>query len=218
MTSQAKISLVSAALLASLGLASGSALAVQQGDILVRAGVANVSPTGESDELTSIAAGAKVEADDATSLGINFTYMATDNIGVELLAAWPFSHDINGMGSISGLGKVAETDQLPPTVTVQWHFMPSNNIRPFVGAGVNYTTFFNTQTTGALTGVGLDLDSSWGLAAEAGVDIDINSDWFVSGQVWYMDIDTDATIGNGIGTYSVSIDPWAYMIGIGTKF
>lgn len=218
MTPQTKIALVSAALAASLGITSGSALAVQQGDILVRAGIAQVAPTGESDELTGIAPGARVEADDGTSLGINFTYMATDNIGVELLAAWPFGHDIEATGSISGLGTVAETDQLPPTVTVQWHFMPSSNIRPFVGAGVNYTTFFNTETQGALTNVGLNLDSSWGLAAEGGVDIDINSDWFVSGQVWYMDIDTDATIGNGIGTYNVSIDPWAYMVGIGTKF
>lgn len=218
MTPQTKITLVSAALAASLGITSGSALAVQQGDILVRAGVAYVSPTGESDELTSIAGGAKVEADDAASFGINFTYMATDNIGVELLAAWPFSHDIEAKGSIAGLGTVAETDHLPPTVTVQWHFMPSSNIRPFVGAGVNYTTFFNTDTKGALEGVGLDLDSSWGLAAEAGVDIDINSDWFVSAQVWYMDINTDATLGDGIGTYEVEIDPWVGMIGIGTKF
>lgn len=218
MTPQSKISLVAAMLATGLG-ASGSALAVQQGDILVRAGVAYVSPTGESDDITGLpVAGAKVEADSAASFGINFTYMATDNIGVELLAAWPFSHNIEGKGSIAGLGEVAETDHLPPTVTVQYHFMPSNNIRPYVGAGVNYTTFFNTDTKGHLEGVGLNLDSSWGLAAEAGVDIDINSDWFVSAQVWYMDIDTEATIGDGIGTYDVAIDPWVGMIGLGTKF
>lgn len=217
MTPQSKMTLVAAALALSLG-ASGSALAVQQGDILVRAGVAYVSPTGESDELTSIAAGAKIEADNAASLGITLAYMATDNIGVGLLAAWPFSHDIEAKGSIAGLGTVAETDHLPPTVTLQYHFMPSNSIRPFVGAGVNYTTFFNTDTKGALEGVGLNLDSSWGLAAEAGVDIDINSDWFVSAQVWYIDINTDAKLGNGIGTYEVEIDPWVGMIGIGTKF
>lgn len=221
MTPRTKHSMFSAALAASLGLACGSALAVQQGDILVRAGVAGVLPSGESDEITGIAAGAKVEADDGISLGINFTYMATDNVGVELLAAWPFSHDIKPTGTLPGLGvtsTVAETDQLPPTVTLQWHFAPSSNIRPYVGAGLNYTTFFNTSTSGALTNVGLNLDSSWGLAGEAGVDIDINNDWFVSGQVWYMDIDTEATIGNGIGKYDVAIDPWVYMVGIGTHF
>lgn len=218
MTPQTQITLVSAVLAASLGSTSGSALAVQQGDILVRAGIAQVAPTGESNELTGLAAGARVEADEGISLGITLAYMTTDNIGVGLLAAWPFGHDIEATGSIAGLGTVAETDQLPPTVTLQWHFMPANNIRPFVGAGVNYTTFFNTETKGALTNVGLNLDSSWGLAAEAGVDIDINNDWFVSGQVWYLDIDTEATIGDGIGTYDVEIDPWVLMVGLGTKF
>lgn len=214
---QSKTPLLSLALIIALGISAPS-LAVQQGDFLVRAGVANVSPTGKSDEITGIAAGAKVEADSGTSLGLTLTYMATDNIGIGVLAAWPFSHDIKAKGSIAALGKVAETDQLPPTVTLQWHFTPQSKVRPFVGAGVNYTTFFNTKTTGALTDVGLDLDSSWGLAAEAGVDVDINSDWFVSGQVWYLDIDSEATIGDGIGKYDVAIDPWVVMLGIGTKF
>lgn len=215
---QYKTPLLTLALITALGSSAPSLAGIQQGDILVRAGIANVSPTGESDEITGIAAGAKVEADSGTSLGLNFTYMATDNIGIELLAAWPFGHDIKAKGSIAALGKVAETDQLPPTVTVQWHFAPQSNIRPFVGAGVNYTTFFNTKTTGALTDVGLNLDSSWGLAAVAGVDIDVTSDWFVSGQVYYMDIDSEATIGDGIGKYDVAIDPWVVMLGIGTKF
>lgn len=218
MTTQLQCSLTAAALSAGLSLLSGSALAVSQGDLLIRAGVAHVAPSGSSDEITGIAAGAKVEADSSTSLGLTLTYMATDNLGIGVLAAWPFSHDINATGSIAALGKVAETDQLPPTVTLQWHFAPTSNIRPYVGAGVNYTTFFNTSTTGALTNVGLNLDSSWGLAGEAGVDIDINNDWFVSGQVWYLDIDTEATIGNGIGTYDVAIDPWVVMVGLGTHF
>jgi outer membrane protein len=217
MTPQNKLSLVSIALTATLGLASASALAVQQGDILVRVGAAHVAPTGESEDITAIAAGAKVEADSATSLGLNFTYMVTDNVGVELLAAWPFEHDIKATGSIAALGEVAETKQLPPTVTAQWHFIPQGSIRPFVGLGVNYTNFFSEDTKGALAGSSLKLDDSWGLAGELGVDIDVGSNWFVSGQVWYMDIDTEATL-DGAVKFDVEIDPWAYMIGVGTKF
>lgn len=217
MTPHIKIALVSAALAA---VTSGSALAVQQGDILVRAGVAHVAPNGESDEITAIGAGAKVEADSGTSFGINFTYMATDNVGVELLAAWPFSHDITATGTIGALGEVGETDHLPPTVTVQWHFMPSSNIRPFVGAGINYTNFFSEDTKGALSTHDLSLDDSWGYALEAGIDVDINSNWFVSGQVWYMDIDTEASLSGPVYNtqFDVEIDPWVYMLGIGTKF
>lgn len=220
MTAQAQLTLVSAALAATLGLAAGPAAAVQQGDILVRAGVAHVAPSGESDEITAIAAGAKVEADSGTSFGINFTYMVTDNIGVQALAAWPFNHDIEAKGSIAGLNEVAETDHLPPTVTVQWHFAPQSNIRPYVGAGINYTTFFDEGTKGALAGHNLSLDDSWGYALEAGLDVDINNNWFVSGQVWYMDIDTEASLTGPVYNtkFDVEIEPWVFMVGVGTKF
>ncbi|MBU1191112.1 MAG: outer membrane beta-barrel protein [Gammaproteobacteria bacterium] len=217
---QLKTPLLTLALLTTLGASAPSLAGVQQGDILVRAGVAYVSPQGDSDEITGIGAGAKVEADDATSLGITFTYMATDNIGIGVLAAWPFEHDIDAEGSIAALGTVAEIEHLPPTVTLQWHFTPSSNVRPYVGAGINYTTFFSEDTKGALASHDLSLDDSWGLALEAGVDIDINSDWFLSGQVWYLDIDTDASLRGPVfnTNFDVEIDPWVMMLGVGTKF
>lgn len=217
---QLKTPLLTLALLTTLGASAPSLAGVQQGDLLVRAGVAYVSPQGDSDEITGIGAGARVEADGAPSLGITATYMATDNLGVGVLAAWPFKHDIDATGSIAGLGRVAETKHLPPTVTLQWHFTPSNTVRPYVGAGINYTNFFSEDTKGALAGHKLSLDDSWGLALEAGVDIDINSDWFVSGQVWYLDIETDATLsGPTFNTnFDVEIDPWVVMLGVGTKF
>ena len=217
MTPQTKRALVSVVVAAGLGLGSGAALAVQQGDILVRVGIAHVAPDADSEPVPGFGAASKVDVDSATSLGLTLTYMATDSLGVGLLAAWPFKHDIEGAGSIAGAGKVAETKHLPPTVTAQWHFAPQSNVRPFVGAGLNYTAFFSEKTTGAIAGTSLKLDDSWGLAAEAGVDVDINDRWFVSGQVWYLDIDTEATI-NGVASFDVDIDPWVFMIGLGTKF
>ena len=83
-----------------------------------------------------------------------------------------------------------------------------------------YTNFFSEDTKGALAGHSISLDDSWGLGLEAGVDIDINNDWFVSGQVWYLDIDTEASLsGPTFNTnFDVEIDPWIVMLGIGTKF
>lgn len=211
--------LLTLALITALGISAPSQ-AVQQGDLLVRAGVAYVSPQGDSDEITGIAAGARVEADAAPSLGITATYMATDNLGVGVLASWPFKHDIDATSSIAGLGTVAETKHLPPTVTLQWYFTPSSTVRPYVGAGINYTNFFSEDTKGALASHSISLDDSWGLALEAGVDVDINSDWFVSGQVWYLDIDTEASLSGPVYNtkFDVEIDPWVVMLGVGTKF
>jgi outer membrane protein len=92
-----------------------------------------------------------------------------------------------------------------------------------VGAGVNYTHFFDSEVRGGLdvSGADLDIDDSWGLAAQAGVDIDIDETWFVNFDVKYIDIDADAHLKNtAAGTVKVDIDvdPIVWGIGIGRTF
>lgn len=197
-----------------LGLLTSSAAAVQQGDWLLRFGLTNVSPDDSSGTFSGApTVGAAVDGD--TQPSFNITYMLRDNIGIEVLGALPFSHDITATGGASG--KVADTKQLPPTISLQYHFKPAASTRPYVGLGLNYTTFFDTNTTGALAGTSLDLDDSFGLAAQAGVDIDINQDWFFNADVRYIDIETTAT-SSALGNIDVSIDPWVFTLGVGTAF
>lgn len=206
-----KSKMVTGALLsAGLILGAGSALAYQAGDFVVRAGAAGVMPTGDSDPIPALS-NAKIEAQDAWSLGLTFTYMATDNIGVGVLAAWPFEHDVDVVGG----GEIASAKQLPPTVTLQYHFNGGSALHPYVGAGLNYTTFFSEDIN--ITGASLELDDSWGYALEAGADYDLGNDWLVSGQVWYLDIDTEANV-TGVPKFDVEIDPWVVMVGVGKKF
>ncbi|NEK92069.1 MAG: OmpW family protein, partial [Xanthomonas euvesicatoria] len=93
-------------------------------------------------------------------------YFIADNLGIEVLAALPFEHDI----ALRGLGRVGSTKHLPPVISLQYHFNSQGRLSPFVGAGINYTRFFSTDTRGALAGSELELDDSWGLALHAGVD------------------------------------------------
>lgn len=190
------------------GLLTGVANAYQAGDWLVRGGIWGAFP--KSDNL-SLPLGT-VEVDDGVTFGFNITHMISPNLGVELLGAWPFSHDIQLGGR-----KVGETKHLPPTVTLQYHFLPQNPIRPYVGLGLNYTFFFDESTTGALTGTKLSLKDSWGLAAQAGVDIDVTPDWFLNLDVHYIDIDTKAKV-NGASLGTVEIDPWVFGINLGARF
>ena len=206
-------------------LALPTANAYEAGDWIVRAGAAGVYPTGESDDIfpSVLGKGAKVEADYAWSLGLNFTYMATDNIGIELLAAWPFSHDIDCTGTISALGTCAETKHLPPTLTAQYHFDTGTKWHPYLGLGINYTYFFDEDTKGTLADLGSDLSlsGSWGFAGEAGLDYEFDNNWLVSAQLWYIGIKPEATLSiDGVGTdkFDVSINPWVVMLGVGYKF
>ena len=228
MKSGYKLSLVAAATAMCLQGVATSAMALDAGDFLVRGRIINVNPNDDSDNINPLT-NATVSVDDATTLELDFTYMFTANFGLELILATT-NHDINGEDSIASLGKVADTGVLPPTLTAQYHFMPSSNIRPYVGAGVNYTIFYDEETKNSLTtalgatDTELSLDDSYGLAGQVGVDIDISGGWFFNADVKYIQISTEAEIkskGPGaaqLDKFDVDINPWVFGIGVGTTF
>src|SRR5690606_32177894 len=154
--------------------------------------------------------GIELDVKDSTRPSLSLTYMATRHMGIELLAAAPFKHDIRGHAPDLGgdLGRIGTTRQLPPTLSVQWHFLPEARVQPYVGVGVNYTTFFHTKPTGALRDLGaqkLKLSDSWGLAAQVGADVKINENWFVNASVRYVDIRTSVRLdGTKIGSAKIN--------------
>ena len=136
------------------------------------------------------------------------------NIGIELLGAWPFQHDVSGSG---GLGKIGSTKQLPPTLSLQWHILPDSMIQPYIGVGINYTHFFDTKAEGALKGSDLKLGDSWGVAAQLGADIKINDRWFMNADIRYIDIKSKVKLdGERVGT--ARIDPWVATVSVGYRF
>lgn len=193
---------------------STSAMAAGKGDWIARFGAVSVNPNDSSGQVGAIN-GSGVAVDDSQGLYANLTYMIMDNIGLELLAATPFKHNITGTGTIAGLGKIAETKQLPPTLSLQYHFSPGKSFRPYVGGGINYTTFFSEKAVGG-TVTSISLDDSWGLAVQGGFDMDISKDWFFNADLRYIDIETTAI--TNVGNVDVSIDPWVISLGVGMTF
>ena len=208
----------------SASVAALPAMAQGAGDFLVRFGPATVMPNDDSGEVEPLS-GTGVEVDDGTSLAFTLTYMYSDNIGFSVLGALPFEHDIKGdKGAIDGVD-VATIEHLPPTFTVEYYFKPDADVRPYVGAGINYTLFSDEDADSELEGIvgdtDIELDDSSGLAVVAGVDVDINEDWFFNGSLWYIDIETDADLDTALAgdlEVNVDIDPWVLMLGVGTTF
>ncbi|MGY8561793.1 outer membrane beta-barrel protein [Paracidovorax citrulli] len=202
--------LLPASLAVALVLAASPAMAQSKGDWTVAAGVHQVAPKSSNGTL---AGGLQVDVDSDIKPTITGEYFIADNLGIELLAALPFKHDIN----INGLGRVGSTKHLPPVVSLQYHFNSTGKVSPFVGAGLNYTTFFSEETGGALAGSTLKLDDSWGLAAHAGLDFAIGSNGALRVDVRWIDIDSDVKLnGEKLGT--VNIDPLAYGVAYVFKF
>lgn len=198
-----KTAICAAALLGAV--TSNSAIAMEKGDWLIRAGASNVNPKSNNHEI--------VEVDSATSFTINFSYFLTDAWALEVLAAYPFKHDINLLDGT----EVGSTKHLPPTFSIQYHWAPNSKFQPYVGAGLNYTNFFSEKTKGPLEGVDLSLGDSWGLAGEVGADLMLNDQWFLNGSIRYISIESKAKL-DGASIGKVKINPWVYGIHVGYRF
>ena len=214
-----------------LALVASPALAYEAGTWVLRAGVGVVAPDSNNLVIDDGVDTITVNVDDGTSLTLMGTYMFSPNWGFDVLASWPFNHDINvsiinnvdpGFNPVSA--KIAETDHLPPTFSMQYHFLPDGTFQPYVGAGVNYTTFLSTDVEQALVDLGIDdidLDDSFGLALQLGADWTFGNGWLVNFDLRWIDIESDleATalgVTGELGT--VKIDPWVYSINLGYSF
>lgn len=188
-----------APLLLALGLAAGAANAAQ-GDWLGRARVININPDASSSALN-------LDASTETTLELDFTYFVTRNLGLELILATK-KHNITSNGS--PIGSVA---LLPPTLTLQYHFDPdSNAFRPYVGAGINYTRFYDISL---LNGTATVDRNSWGGALQIGADFPINRTFFLNVDLKKLWIDTNV---KGAASANFKINPVILGVGVGMKF
>ncbi|KZX02298.1 membrane protein [Pseudoalteromonas luteoviolacea] len=217
-----KMNKLTAALLSTLLVTAPLA----QAQFSVNVGAIHVNPADSASAIKENTA-LGLSADSDTQLGITFDYQFNDNIVFELVAATPFSHTVEGQGGLAG-NDIAKIKHLPPTLLAQYHFFDASaKFRPFIGAGLNYTVFFDEEASAALKqtlqtdDVKVDLDNSFGLALQVGFNYEINDKWGLHVMVSKMDIDTDATVyANGVQalTSDVEIDPFVAMIGAKYKF
>lgn len=178
------------------------ATAQSAGDWTIALGAHHVDPTSDNGRLADGTLPLSVGGSTRPTIAVE--YFVRDRVGIELLAATPFRHDLD----IAGLGRIGSTKHLPPTLSLQYHFTPQARVAPFVGVGLNYTTFFEEDTRGALAGSKLALGDSWGLALHAGMDIRAGRGNIRLDARW-MDIESDVRLdGAKLGT--ARIDPLVY--------
>lgn len=152
-----------------VNIAAFSALAAPQDDsynqkkwMMRLRGIAVVP---QEDASTSI--GGNVKIDNALIPEIDFSYFFTKNWAAELVLGTTPHNATATTGNID-LGSVW---LLLPTFTVQYHMDPMEGWKPYVGAGVNYTVFYNENKGPAINSI--KYDNSFGPALQAGVDYDL---------------------------------------------
>lgn len=204
--------LLMAAIAAGLSM---TAMAETAGTWTVGVGAGYVDPESGNGTLNSPLGKLDVDVDYDVRPTITAEYFVADNVGVELLAALPFHHDID-LTTEAGTVVKAKTQHLPPTLSLQYHFDNVHaNVKPFVGVGANYTNFFKERID--LPGHKLKIEDSWGVAGHVGLDFKINPTDAVRIDARYIDLEPDVKLdGNKIGT--AEINPWVYGISYVQRF
>ncbi len=196
-----------------------------QSDVFMRFRTILVAPNESSGPILPGFPGEKVAVGNSFMPEVDFTYMATNHIGIELIAATT-KHTLSGTSGTTGsIGKLGSTWVLPPTLTLQYHFRPQGHVRPYVGAGINYSVFWNEDASGGLeAAVGrthVKLSDSFGWAAQAGVDIDLSKRFFLNFDIKYIDMSTKARLSTtaiGVQSVHVNINPIVAGVGVGFRF
>jgi outer membrane protein len=195
--------------ISALGFFANSAMAQDQSPWLIRARVVDVEPANKSDPIGGAGASDRLSVSSKTIPELDISYFFTSNIAAELILTYPQKHDVSLDGNNIGSFK-----ELPPTLTVQYHFNPTGTWRPYVGAGINYTNISNVSI---LNGAGSLEHSSVGGALQAGIDFAVDKNWSINLDVKKVQIRSDVSI-SGTKVSNVQVDPLLVGFGVGYRF
>ncbi len=198
--------------------ALGSGLAYAQdgkaaGTFLLRGRMIAMVPD-ESSTVTPIRG--SVDASNAVVPELDISYFVTDNIAFELIAATT-PHNMKDKGSTIGDVDLGSVWLLPPTLTAQYHFMPKSPFSPYIGAGINYTFFYNADAPGNPVR-SISYENNFGWALQIGMDYNVTGRWFLNADLKKVFLSTKANINGGAITGDVNLDPWIFGLGVGYRF
>lgn len=175
-----------------------------------RLGAHTVNPTSDNGRLAGGALRADIGSDTKPTLVLG--RFLDDNWAIELLAAVPFEHEVKLNGAAA-----VDFKHLPPTLSLQYYFGEAGGLRPFVGAGINYTWTYDERSRGPVAGTRIGIENSWGLAGQVGLSMAFGDGWELVGDLRYIDIDATVKV-NGADVGEVAVDPRVYGLYIGRRF
>jgi outer membrane protein len=210
-----------------LAAAAPAAFSQQAGSWTASGGLTSLHPSVSSGNLSAPSlpnTQATVDSNTQPTGAVN--YMYTDNLAVHVPLGFGFKHNVIGTGAIAGTGVIATTKALPVTVLAQYRFMEANaQYRPYLGAGLTYAKFYDTNGTAALTAMtnpgGASTKVSFASKLvptfQLGAVINIDAQWYVDLAYSKTLLKTTGTLSTG-QTLDMTLNPSTYTVGLGYKF
>lgn len=199
-----------------VGVFSAPASADVLDRVQVKVGVSGVLPE-ESAKISVI--GGDVDISDEYVPSLQLEYFFSDHISAELLCCVA-RHDVGAVNTALGPVNLGKVTHFPPTVTLKYHWTNFGAIEPYVGAGLNYTHFFDAKPAAGGPVTSIKYDDSFGGALQAGADFRVNEHWAVNVDVRKIFISTDVAIQAGATRIDadVDIDPWVTTVAAAYRF
>jgi outer membrane protein len=196
-----------------LAAAAVAALALQpafadEGPLLVRVRALHL------DSANKDGTGLGLSINNKTFPEVDFSWFFSPNLAAELVLTYPQKQTIYSNGS-----EIGSLKHLPPTLLLQYHFIPNGTVRPYIGAGVNYTNFSSVKFSPAVQAA-LQPSikrSSWGAALQVGADVEISKGLYLNFDLKKVGIETTVyAAGTSVGKFKV--DPTLASVGLGWRF
>jgi len=174
-------------------------------NVQIKVGVSTINPDEDGSPIPA-------EISDEVVPTVAVEYFFNDNISAELLCC-AATHDVTAANGAIDLGEVTHS---PPTLTVKYRWTDFGAFQPYVGAGVNYTMFINSDPP---AGLSVDYEDSFGGALQAGFDYRLDDHWAVNFDVRRIWINTEVNISGAINAVDdVDVNPWVVTAAVGYRF
>lgn len=162
--------------------------------------------------------GADAETGYADTLLLTYERALTPNIGLELVIGVPPKIKAKATGTVAFLGDdVLSARNVAPTLILNYHFgAPGDALRPYLGAGINYTKFTDIKSKLAPK---VEMSDSTGLVVQAGLDYAINKEWGLFASVAKLNVKSKlVATGTTVLTTTIDFRPMTYSFGASYRF
>jgi outer membrane protein len=207
-----KLLVVAMAAVASLAPVTSQAQSSSENPWMVRVRATDL--IWQNGQSGAVVQGANVKAANKVIPEFDISYFFTKNIAAELVLTYPQTININYTASQTNLGSIKA---LPPSLLLQYHFTDLGALKPYVGAGVNYTIFSNRNNLG--NGAYSVDSSSVGAVGQVGADYFLDKNWGLNVDLKYATMSTNVTAtSGGANVRKLTLNPWMPGVGVTYKF